>query len=103
MKIHPSSLEFEQLPSVYPLLDSVGFMWFVILVTLGIVIWCIAKLWQVHSIPKKLAKERGMSQASLVFWLCIMGLFVKPLWIIAVLIIVTDWDKIQQWIKGAQA
>ncbi|WP_028863261.1 hypothetical protein [Psychromonas aquimarina] len=101
MKIHPTNLTYEHYPSVYGLLESTAFMWFVVIVTVGIALWVISKLWYVHSIPKHLAKDKGLAQAKLVFWLCILGLFFKPLWILAVLAIVTDWNKLQQWIKGA--
>ncbi len=103
MKIHATTLLYEELPSVYKLLDSLVFMWFVVLVTVGIISWCLAKLWHVHSIPKHLAKEKGLAQAKLVFWLCILGLAWKPLWVLAVLAIVTDWDKVQLWLKGARS
>ncbi|MCZ4338674.1 Mg2+ and Co2+ transporter [Shewanella colwelliana] len=102
MHIHSTSLTYESLPSVYRLLDSIGFMWFVVLITLGIIVWVAAKLWHIHSIPKHLAKEKGLAQAKLVFWLCVLGLIWKPLWILAVLAIVTDWDKVQLWIRGTK-
>lgn len=102
MKIHPTALEYQAYPSVYPLLESVIFMWFVIIVTVGIAVWVLAKLWHVHSIPKHLAKERGLAQAKLVFWLCLLGLVYKPLWVLAVIAIVTDWDKVQNWIRGTR-
>lgn len=63
MKIHPTTLVYDAYPSVYNILESTLFMWFIVAVTLG--------------------------------------MFYKPLWIIAVLAIVTDWDKLQQWIRGA--
>ncbi len=103
MKIHPTELEYDQLPSIYGLLESIGFMWFVVVITIAIAVWVLNKLWYIHSIPKHLAKEKGLAQAKLVFWLCILGLFYKPLWVLAVLAIVTDWDKVQQWLKGAFA
>ncbi|WP_239502677.1 Mg2+ and Co2+ transporter [Vibrio astriarenae] len=78
-------------------------MWFVVVVTVAIAVWVIAKLWHIHSIPKHLAKERGLAQAKLVFWLCLLGLVYKPLWILAVIAIVTDWDKVQLWLKGARS
>lgn len=102
MLIHPTQFTYQNYPSVYPLLESIEFMWFVIIVTLAIAIWVIAKLWHIHSIPKHLAKERGLAQAKLVFWLCLLGLVFKPLWILAVIAIVTDWDKVQYWIKGTR-
>ncbi|MCE2572380.1 Mg2+ and Co2+ transporter [Motilimonas eburnea] len=102
MKIHPTTLDYEAYPSVFPLLESMVFMWFVIVVTVAIAVWVIAKLWQVHSIPKHLAKERGLAQAKLVFWLCLLGLVFKPLWVLAVIAIVTDWDKVQHWIRGTR-
>ncbi len=103
MQIHPTSLEFESLPSIYALLDSIVFMWFIILVTVGIISWVAAKIWHIHSIPKHLAKEKGLAQAKLIFWMCILGLVWKPLWVLAVLAIVTDWDKVQTWFRGAQS
>lgn len=103
MKIHETALLYEQLPSVYGLLDSLIFMWFVVLVTVALIAWGLAKLWQVHSMPKHLAKEKGLAQAKLVFWLCLLGLAWKPLWVLAVLAIVTDWDKVQLWIKGTRS
>ena len=103
MEIHSTSLEYDQLPSVMPLLDSAIFMWFVVIVTSGVFVWIAAKLWMIHSIPKHLAKEKGLAQAKLIFWLCILGLAWKPLWVLAVLAIVTDWDKAQQWIRGSRS
>lgn len=105
MKIHETTLEYQEevLPTVMPLLESHAFFWLVVLVTVGIFTWVAAKLWHIHSIPKYLAKEKGYSQAKLVFWLCILGLIWKPLWVLAVLTIVTDWDKVQQWIKEARS
>ncbi len=103
MEIHSTTLTYETLPSVYMLLESVTFMWFVVLVTVGIISWGLAKLWHVHSIPKHMAKEKGLAQAKLIFWLCILGLAWKPLWVIAVLAIVTDWDKVQEWLRGAKS
>ncbi|HFQ5113983.1 Mg2+ and Co2+ transporter [Vibrio vulnificus] len=102
MKIHATTLHYDAYPSVYPLLEALPFMWFVVIVTVAIFVWVAAKLWHVHSIPKYVAKEKGLEQAKLVFWLCILGLMYKPLWVLAVLAIVTDWDKLQQWIRGAR-
>ncbi|MGS0725276.1 Mg2+ and Co2+ transporter, partial [Shewanella sp. 0m-11] len=70
MKIHDTDLVYESLPSIMVLLDSVAFMWVVTLITVAIFAWTGLKLWQLHSLPKYLAKERGMQQAKLVFWLC---------------------------------
>ena len=103
MRIHETNLVYENLPSVMTLLDSVAFMWFVTLVTLGIFSWIALKLWHLHSLPKYLANERGMQQAKLIFWLCMLGIVWKPLWVLAVIAIVTDWDKAQEWIKGTRA
>lgn len=103
MLIHPTNLTYKTYPSVYPLLESIEFMWFVVVVTVAIAVWVVAKLWHIHSIPKHLAKERGLAQAKLVFWLCLLGLVYKPLWILAVIAIVTDWDKVQLWLKGARS
>ncbi|MEG3219655.1 Mg2+ and Co2+ transporter [Vibrio gigantis] len=102
MKIHSTLLEYESLPTVYKLLESIEFFWFVVVFTIAIVSWVVAKLWHIHSIPKHLAKEKGLAQAKLVFWMCILGLFWKPLWVVAVLAIVTDWDKVQEWIAGTR-
>ena len=44
-----------------------------------------------------------MHQAKLIFWLCMLGLIWKPLWVIAVIAIVTDWDKAQLWFKGTRS
>lgn len=101
MQIHSTSLIYEHYPSIYPVLESVVFMWVLVIVSLSVAGWVVSKLWYIHSIPKHLAKERGLGQAKLIFWLCILGLFYKPLWILAVLAIVIDWEKLQQWIRGA--
>ncbi len=103
MQIHSTTLVYESLPSVYKLLESEILMWFVVLVTVAIISWALAKLWHIHSIPKHLAKEKGLAQAKLIFWLCILGLAWKPLWVLAVLAIVTDWDKVQEWIRGTKS
>ncbi len=100
MKIYPATLEYEQLPSVMGLLNSVAFYWFVVLVTTGVFVWLIAKLWSLHSIPKVLAKEKGYAQGRLVFWLCMLGLIWKPLWILAVMAVVVDWDALTDWLRS---
>lgn len=81
------------------LLDSVLFFWFVVLVTTGLFAWLAWKLWSLHSIPKQIAKKQGWSQAKLVFWLCMLGLIWKPLWIVAVVLVVIDWDALANWIR----
>ncbi|QFU21373.1 Mg2+ and Co2+ transporter [Shewanella eurypsychrophilus] len=103
MKIHDTSLTFDDMPSLMVLLDSVAFMWFIALVTVSIFSWVAIKLWHLHSLPKYMAKEKGMHQAKLIFWLCMLGLIWKPLWVIAVIAIVTDWDKAQLWFKGTRS
>lgn len=103
MKIHDTDLIYTNLPGTIGLLNSVAFMWVITVVTVGVFCWVAIKLWHLHSLPKYLAKERGMQQAKLVFWLCMLGLFWKPLWVLAVIAIVTDWDKVQQWIRGTRA
>ena len=63
-------------------------------------IWAIAKLWSLHSIPKALAKEKGFRQGKLVFWLCMLGLIWKPLWVLAVMAVVIDWDALADWLRS---
>jgi hypothetical protein len=99
MKIHSTDLTYEAYPKVMPLLETPVFMWLILFITLGIMFFVLKKLWNVHSIPKHLAKERGYSQAKLVFWLCILGLAWKPLWIAAVLMMVVDWTALQNWFR----
>jgi hypothetical protein len=84
------------------LLDSVVFFWFVVLVTTGIFVWLAWNLWKLHSIPKQISKREGWSQARLVFWLCMLGLIWKPLWVIAVIVVVIDWDALANWIRSLQ-
>ena len=81
------------------LLDSVLFFWLVVLVTTGLFAWLAWKLWSLHSIPKQIAKKQGWSQARLVFWLCMLGLIWKPLWVVAVVLVVIDWDALANWIR----
>lgn len=102
MIIHSTSLTYEALPTVYPLLNTPIFMWAIVIFTVLLLCWVLKKLWYIHSLPKMKAKEEGLAQAKLIFWLCIMGLVWKPLWIAAVIAIVTDWSKIQHWLKGAR-
>ncbi len=103
MQIHSTTLTYDQLPSVYGLLESIIFMWFIVIVTLAITTWILSKLWHIHSIPKHVAKERNLPQEKLVFWLCILGLAYKPLWVLAVLSIVIDWQRIQEWLRGVKS
>ena len=100
MKIHPTTLEYENTPGIIGLLDSNGFFWFIVLVTVSTFIWAIWKLWKLHSLPKYQAKDKGYSQGRLVFWLCMIGLFVKPLWILAIILVVIDWDALRNWLRG---
>ncbi|USD43398.1 Mg2+ and Co2+ transporter [Vibrio sp. SCSIO 43135] len=103
MIIHNTSLTYDSLPTVYALLDTPVFMWAIVIFTAALLCWVLKKLWYIHSLPKIKAKELGLGQAKLVFWLCILGLAWKPLWVLAVLAIVTDWDKVQGWIKEARS
>ncbi|MBY5921203.1 Mg2+ and Co2+ transporter [Ferrimonas balearica] len=99
MKVHSDiDLGWDQVPAVLPILDANEFMWVLIAVSVGILGYVAAKLWKLHSLPKMIAKERGISQAKLVFWMCIFGLFYKPLWIAAVLCLVTDWTAVRHWL-----
>lgn len=100
MVIHPINLEYEHLPEVMGLLDSMAFYWFIVLLTLSIVIWLIATLWTLHSLPKKLAKEKDFAQVKLVFWLAMLGLIWKPLWILAVMAVVIDWNALTNWLRS---
>jgi len=99
VKIHPTTFEYEHLPAVMGLLDSVAFFWFVVLFTMVLLIWLIAKLWSLHSIPKVLAREKGYTQGRLVFWLTMLGMIWKPLWVLAVLAVVVDWDALANWLR----
>ncbi|CAK3538241.1 Mg2+ and Co2+ transporter [Vibrio crassostreae] len=97
MKIHEITMEYKELPSVIALLESMPFYWVIITVTLGVFIVISAKLWHLHSLPKYASK--GTAQGKVVFWMTALGLFYKPLWIIAVITVLVDWDAIQRWIK----
>jgi hypothetical protein len=100
MLIHETGFTYALMPSVMGLLNSHIFFWFVVLVTVGVVVFLAAKLWHLHSIPKY--QSKGMSQAKLVFWMTLLGLFFKPLWIFAVACIVIDWTALQNWIRGTK-
>jgi len=100
VKIHQTNLEYEHLPTLIGLLDSHIFFWVIVLVTTSVFIWAIAKLWSLHSIPKVLAKEKGFRQGKLVFWLCMLGLIWKPLWILAVMAVVIDWGAFEDWVRS---
>jgi len=100
VKIHQTTLEYEKIPPLIGLLDSNVFFWFIVIVTSSFFIWAIAKFWSLHSIPKVLAKEKGFRQGKLVFWLCMLGLIWKPLWILAVMAVVIDWDAFEDWVRS---
>ena len=104
MKIHPSPYdEYVDPPAIVALLDSIAFFWFVVLVTVILFSWIAWKLWELHSVPKKISKELGWRQARLVFWLTMLGLIWKPLWVIAVILVVLDWDALADWIRALQS
>lgn len=98
MKIHATEMEWTQVPAIMPLLDSPMFMWVLLLVTLALVLFLASQFWKLHSLPKKLAKERA--QGRFVFWLCIFGLWFKPLWVLAALLMVVDWEALRVWFVG---
>jgi hypothetical protein len=101
MTIHPSPYtEYVNPPAIMGLLDSVVFFWLVVILTMGIFAFIAWKLWGLHSIPKQLAKQRGWKQAQLVFWLCMLGLIWKPLWVAAVVLVVIDWEALADWIRA---
>ncbi|RJG38303.1 Mg2+ and Co2+ transporter [Motilimonas pumila] len=84
----------------HKLLDAewfIGLLTMMTVTTLGLVVW---GYWKLHALPKKHAAHTG--QPKLVFWLCMLGFFYNNLWIAAVLIVVTDWSKISQWLKRGQ-
>ena len=101
MKIHPSYYdEYVDPPRIMGVLDSTVFFWLVVIVTLAMLSWLAWKLWELHSVPKRLSRERGWKQARLVFWLTLLGLVWKPLWVLAVILVATDWDAFADWIRS---
>ncbi|GEM78330.1 hypothetical protein [Vibrio superstes] len=72
-----------------------GFLAAMTILTLALACW---GYWVVHSLPKKHSEHTG--QVKLVFWLCMLGFFWGWLWIAAILIVVTDWSKIANVMKG---
>ena len=102
MQIHQTTLTYDELPSVMLLLDTTIFMWIVLISTLALVIWLGMKFWQYHSLPKVIAKKKNMAQTQFIFWLCMLGLVWKELWVLAVLAITIDWSLVQQWIRGTR-
>ena len=36
------------------------------------------------------------------FWLTLLGVIWKPLWILAVILVVTDWDALADWVRRLQ-
>jgi hypothetical protein len=103
MKIHPSPYDqYVDPPTIMAVLDSIAFFWLIVSVTLVMFSWLAWKLWQLHSIPKRFARERGWRQARLMFWLTLLGLIWKPLWILAVILVVTDWEALADWIRRLQ-
>lgn len=80
------------------LLDKEGFLAALAIMTMMTIALFLWGYWKVHSLPKKHAEHTG--QTRLVFWLCMLGFFWGWLWIAAILIVVTDWDKIANVISG---
>lgn len=99
MEIHDIYYDYSALPSdaVMLLLESSLFMWLIVIVTVGMVVWLVTKAWQIHCIPKKQAS--GSAQAKLVIWLSLLGLFWKPLWLLAVILILIDWQAMATWLR----
>ena len=79
-------------------LDSPTFMGLMAVLTLVAVIVLEAIYWKIHHLPTHHAAHTG--QPKLVFWLSILGIFYNWLWLAAILIVVTDWDKIAAVIGG---
>lgn len=101
MKVHDYVYEYSSMPNdtVMTLLNTELFMWVTLFFSIVFTVVVLSKLWKLHTIPKRLAKERGYSQVRLVVWLTLLGLFWKPLWIAAVLIVAIDWTAMTSWIK----
>ncbi|GAM54997.1 permease of the major facilitator superfamily [Vibrio ishigakensis] len=100
--VHGNDIPAEYWTNVSPLKAKLfdkpvfmGFLAAMTLLTLSLAVW---GYWVVHSMPKKHSEHTG--QAKLVFWLCMLGFFWGWLWIAAILIVVTDWSKIANVIKG---
>ena len=68
------------------------------MVSLVLLIW---GYWKLHSLPKQHSAHTG--QTRLVFWLCMLGFIYNWLWIAAILIVVTDWERIANVIRGRNA
>ena len=83
------------------LLDKPGFLsalTIMTLITIGLFIW---GYWKIHSLPKQHSEHTG--QPRLIFWLCMLGFIWGWLWIAAILIVVTDWDKISDVIANRKS
>lgn len=83
------------------LLDKEGFLaglTIITMITIAVFAW---GYWKIHSLPKKHSEHTG--QPRLVFWLCMLGFFWGWLWIAAILIVVTDWEKIAEVISGRRS
>jgi hypothetical protein len=83
------------------LLDKAGFMsalTILTLITIALFVW---GYWKIHSLPKQHSEHTG--QPRLIFWLCMLGFIWGWLWIAAILIVVTDWDKISDVIASRKS
>jgi hypothetical protein len=83
------------------LLDKEGFLAGLAIMTMITIVVFAWGYWKIHSLPKKHSEHTG--QPRLVLWLCMLGFFCGWLWIAAILIVVTDWEKIAEVISGRKS
>lgn len=95
--IHGKELPAEYFSNGYPtilkLLDSEVFMGFIFVVTLGVIVYVLYLLWQLHEVAVHKAQAMSSAHTQLVFALSLCGLFIdKTWWVLAIIIAFARWD-----------
>lgn len=82
-------------PSILGLMNSEMFMGFVFVVTLGVTVYFLYLLWELHEVAVHKVQKVANQHIQVVFALSLCGLFInKTWWVLALIIAFTRWDLI---------
>ncbi|MCM2678153.1 magnesium transporter [Echinimonas agarilytica] len=82
-------------PNIIALLDSEFFMGLIFVITLGVIIYVLKLMWDLHEIAVHKAQRLNSAHTQVVFALSLCGLFIdKTWWVLAIIIAFARWDII---------
>lgn len=98
----PDDYFYGGMPTIMPILNSEWFMGFVFAVTVGVFIYVLYLLWELHEIPVHKVQRENRLVIDLVFGLSLAGLFIdKKWWVLAIIVAFTPWRALAEGLGRA--